>query len=249
MIAALRLGGCWLVLCSAVAAQDAAPDSALRPQARAEAPAEQTPAALEAEPSRELPWMGDADYAACLAELDALGVEYSEIDPMLPEDSLTCGILRPLKVTSLAEGVALEPSGTMRCETARAAGRWVRDFVLPAAARVAPDRGALTAVRNGSGYVCRSRNGDGSGKPSEHGLGNALDVMGFVFATGPEIAITPREAEGSMAEAFQDAVRASACLEFTTVLGPGSNAAHDDHLHLDVIARDSGYRLCEQGGG
>jgi hypothetical protein len=73
--------------------------------------------------------------------------------------------------------------------------------------------------------------------------------MGFTFAEGPPIAVEPREAQGTMAEAFQDAVRASACLDFSTVLGPGSNASHADHLHLDVIERSRGYRLCEQGGG
>ena len=41
------------------------------------------------------------------------------------------------------------------------------------------------------------------------------------------------------------AIRGAACLYFTTVLGPGSNAAHDDHLHLDVKARNGGYRICE----
>jgi hypothetical protein len=51
-----------------------------------------------------------------------------------------------------------------------------------------------------------------------------------------------------MAEAFQDAVRGAACMDFSTVLGPGSNASHADHLHLDIIARTSGYRLCEQSG-
>ncbi|MEO6301119.1 MAG: extensin family protein, partial [Paracoccaceae bacterium] len=35
---------------------------------------------------------------------------------------------------------------------------------------------------------------------------------------------------------------------FSTVLGPGSNTSHDDHLHLDIMARDNGFRLCELGG-
>ncbi|MBC7084727.1 MAG: extensin family protein, partial [Firmicutes bacterium] len=36
----------------------------------------------------------------------------------------------------------------------------------------------------------------------------------------------------------------AACLYFTTVLSPGSDDAHKDHLHLDVIERKSGYRFC-----
>ncbi|MEG4644742.1 extensin family protein [Paracoccus sp. APAP_BH8] len=28
-------------------------------------------------------------------------------------------------------------------------------------------------------------------------------------------------------------------------LGPGANAAHVDHLHLDIKARRGGFRLCQ----
>ncbi|WP_425072485.1 extensin family protein [Sagittula sp. S175] len=192
--------------------------------------------------------MSRADHAACLAVLDGLGVVYSEPAPIIPEDDRDCGILRPVAVTEIAPGVEIAPPAVVRCETAEAMALWVKDFVLPAAARM-EDRGALRAIRNGSGYVCRRRNNLPDGKLSEHAFGNAFDVMGFEFAEGPPIPVQPREAEGTMAEAFQDAVRASACMEFTTVLGPGSNATHEDHLHLDIIARSSGYRLCEQGPG
>ena len=43
---------------------------------------------------------------------------------------------------------------------------------------------------------------------------------------------------------FQRAVTASACLYFKTVLDPGSDAAHETHLHLDVIERRNDYRYC-----
>uniref|UniRef100_UPI002617FC8A extensin family protein n=1 Tax=uncultured Rhizobium sp. TaxID=155567 RepID=UPI002617FC8A len=42
----------------------------------------------------------------------------------------------------------------------------------------------------------------------------------------------------------QRSLNAMACLYFTTVLSPGSDAAHQDHLHLDVIKRNSGFRYC-----
>jgi hypothetical protein len=71
--------------------------------------------------------------------------------------------------------------------------------------------------------------------------------MGFRFSDGPPLPIQPREGDGTFEEAFQAAVRASACLDFSTVLGPGSNAFHDTHLHFDVIVRTNGYRICERG--
>ncbi|MEJ6397655.1 extensin-like domain-containing protein [Yoonia sp. 208BN28-4] len=196
---------------------------------------------------RDLLMLDDAAYGACLTALDELGVVYSEAAPIVPEDDADCGILRPLTITEIAPGVAIDPAATVRCPTAEALAVWTRDFVLPAAARL-DDRGPLASILNGSGYICRRRNNAADGKLSEHAFGNAFDVMGFTFTDGANIAIEPREAQGTMAESFQDAVRASACLDFSTVLGPGSNAMHDDHLHLDIVARSSGYRLCEQGG-
>ena len=53
-----------------------------------------------------------------------------------------------------------------------------------------------------------------------------------------------RQDDGTAEAAFQRALNALACLYFTTVLSPGSDAAHQDHLHLDVIKRRSGFRYC-----
>ncbi len=46
------------------------------------------------------------------------------------------------------------------------------------------------------------------------------------------------------AAAFQRALNAAACLYFTTVLSPGSDDAHRNHMHLDVMKRTGGYRYC-----
>lgn len=44
--------------------------------------------------------------------------------------------------------------------------------------------------------------------------------------------------------AFLDQVRAGACSDFATVLGPGQ-ADHEDHLHFDLAHRRSGKRVCK----
>ena len=85
---------------------------------------------------------------------------------------------------------------------------------------------------------------DGTGL-SEHAFGNAFDIAAFRFDDGSRFAVEPRADKGDLAEAFQRAVRGAACLYFTTVLGPGANAAHDNHLHLDIKARRGGWRLCQ----
>ena len=83
-----------------------------------------------------------------------------------------------------------------------------------------------------------------TGKISEHAHGNAVDIASFKLADGKTIDIQPRDEDGTLTGAFQRAVTASACLYFTTVLDPGSDEAHEMHLHLDVIERENGYRYC-----
>lgn len=194
-------------------------------------------------PVPELLAESDAEFIQCMDDLRDLGVAAEPAEPVRSDDP-DCGIARPVSVSMAAPDVRLQPQAVMRCATARALGTWVRDFLIPAS-RLLPDRGELTAIDHGSAYVCRRRNGAPDGKPSEHSFGNALDVMGFRFADGPPIPVEPREREGSFAEAFQDAARATACLSFSTVLGPGSDEAHANHLHLDVIERRGGFRLCQ----
>ena len=187
---------------------------------------------------------GETRLDECLADLDARGVAYEVSEPIVEEDDAACGIRNPVRVTGLAGDVALEPAGFMRCATARALAGWVSDFALPAS-RQLEKRGVLTAVEQGSTYICRRRNNLPEGKLSEHAYGNAVDIMAFHFAEGDPIPIQPREREGTMAEAFQDATRSTACLYFTTVLGPGSDESHADHLHLDIRERRGGFRLCQ----
>jgi hypothetical protein len=40
-------------------------------------------------------------------------------------------------------------------------------------------------------------------------------------------------------------MRTLACARFTTVLGPGSDGYHEEHIHLDLAERSHGYRICQ----
>ncbi len=255
-----------MVIAMPATAQDAAPTVSMRPAPRpgnaptATVPQQTAPQPVDNESDssidqssaqkagqRELLRLGDAEYASCLAALRKFGVVYEEVESIVPEDDVDCGILQPIRVSEIAPGIALVPPAIIRCPTAQTLAAWVKDFVVPAAGRL-EDRSALTAIENGSGYMCRRRNNLSDGRLSEHAFGNAFDVMGFRFEQGSPLMIGSDEAQDSVASAFQGAVRATACLDFSTVLGPGSNASHDDHLHLDIMARDNGFRICELRG-
>lgn len=191
-------------------------------------------------PMREVLAETPEELAACLAELDRLGVAYEKADPITDPENPDCGMANPVAVTALADGVALDPPSEMRCATAVAGALWVGDVVQPLARKLG--RGEVTAIAQGTAYLCRPR---ADGEMSEHAWGNALDVMGFRFSEGDPITVQPRAGDGTLDEAFQRAVQSGACLDFATVLGPGSDADHADHLHLDVKQRDGGYRICE----
>ena len=44
---------------------------------------------------------------------------------------------------------------------------------------------------------------------------------------------------------WRDAIRSSACERFMTVLGPGSDGYHEEHVHLDLEPRRNDYKICE----
>lgn len=210
-----------------------------------ETAAPEPPAEPKGPPVRETLRESDFDYAACLLALHDLGTVYEEIAEISQPDQRDCGIARPVRVTAILPGIALQGGAAMRCDTARSLGFWMRDFVRPAVARL-PDAPRLSGLQLGTTYDCRGRVGDeAEAKLSEHAFGNAIDISAFTFHDGSSLPVEPRQDSGDLVESFQRAVRGAACLEFTTVLGPGSNASHNDHLHLDIAVRNGGWRLCQ----
>ena len=154
-----------------------------------------------------------------------------------------CGIKNPIQVSALTtSAVQVTPSATLNCAVTKATADWMREAVLEAAERELGSRPAR--IVNASSYACRSR-GHRGGRLSEHAFGNALDIRAFVLEDGRRIDVE-HHPKGSAEARFLASVRASACQYFTTVLGPGFNRAHADHLHLDIARHtpSGDYRFC-----
>jgi hypothetical protein len=134
--------------------------------------------------------------------------------------------------------VAVAPPATLRCGMAESLAGWLRDEVAP---RLAEVGGRLASVEQEDAYECRHRNRAAGGKVSEHGKGNAIDLRGFGLLGGGRIVLT----DVAQPKALREALRDSACRRFTTVLGPGSDGHHEEHIHLDVLPRPTGYRICQ----
>ena len=48
-----------------------------------------------------------------------------------------------------------------------------------------------------------------------------------------------------MPREVRESVLHSVCARFSTVLGPGSDWYHEDHIHLDLMERRNNYRICQ----
>jgi hypothetical protein len=134
--------------------------------------------------------------------------------------------------------VVLSLPATLRCPIAEQVALWVRQDVAPVANKLGS---SLRGVDTDDSYECRGRNRVRAAKMSEHGRANALDVRGFRLASGRVIELTDLNVDKDL----RDGLRASACARFSTVLGPGSDGNHEEHIHLDLAERRGGYKMCE----
>jgi hypothetical protein len=134
--------------------------------------------------------------------------------------------------------VSLKPAATLRCGMAAALADWVRSDVEPLAEGLGS---RLSVLDNFDSYECRGRNRVAGALLSEHGRANALDVRGVKLANGQSIGLTDR----SVPRGFRETVLHSVCARFMTVLGPGSDGYHEDHIHLDLMERHNNYKICQ----
>jgi hypothetical protein len=134
--------------------------------------------------------------------------------------------------------VQVKPPATLRCKMASAIADWIRTDMTP----LAKDLGSIISdLDNFDSYDCRSFNGVAGAPLSEHGRANALDVRALKLANGQSIALTDR----TVSRDLRESVLHSVCARFTTVLGPGSDWYHEDHIHLDLMERHNNYKICQ----
>lgn len=211
---------------------------------------EPKPDAATTEPTPPAPATPDAgqasaaDAAACLADLTKLGVTFTQSKASFAP----CSIDNPVELESIKtdnDTVTFNGKPTFKCTFALKFSQWVADVAIPVV-RDQEDK-ALTALSTGPGVECRNRNGDTTAKISEHASGNAVDIDQIVLADKSRIAISQVANTNDPHYRMLMALRTSACGYFTTVLGPGSNAAHASHYHLDlgVHGKSGNYRICE----
>jgi hypothetical protein len=133
--------------------------------------------------------------------------------------------------------VALTSAATLRCAMATEIADWVRTDIVPLTQKLGSE---ITTLDNYDSYECRGFNRIPGAHLSEHGRANALDVRAFRLADGRSIALT----DPHVAHETREAVLHSVCSRFVTVLGPGSDGYHEEHIHLDLMEHQNKFKLC-----
>ncbi len=160
-----------------------------------------------------------------------------------------CGLDHPYLVGALSgDQVQLDSVATLGCPMIAALDRWVAEVVQPDAQQRFGQ--PVVQIDTMGSYSCRSMNGQVGAKISEHAFGNAIDIAGFRLADGRRITVVRDWTRGDdQSQAFLRDVHAGACSTFTTVLGPGANVFHYNHIHVDLAmhgATSSGpRRICK----
>lgn len=158
--------------------------------------------------------------------------------PAIPGRVAGCGVDKPVRVTSV-QGLALSQPATIDCGTAKALDAWAAKAVQPQFGKLG---GGVVGLEVAASYACRPRNNQRGKRISEHGRGRAIDISGFILKNGVTVTVLKGWRDAGQGKILK-ALHRAACGPFGTVLGPGSDGFHENHLHLDT-ARYRGGNYC-----
>lgn len=171
----------------------------------------------------------EGDRTACHAALDRAGLRTVAIADS--REGEFCGFTDAVAVQRSSIPWSEAPL-RLSCPMAVALAIWEQQVVVPAAEQHLGIR--VARIDHFGTYSCRRIAGGPSGRPSQHATANAIDVAAFQLANGRRVTVRGDWGRGTAEAAFLREVHDGSCRVFRAVLGPDYNAAHADHLHLDM---------------
>ena len=189
--------------------------------------------------------MSAADYAKCVSDLT---LKKAAFEPMVSATDAGCQISGAIRLATVATScgdVAISGKPIMLCSFGRQFGAWVSEVAAPLALAYTGQK--LAQIEAGQSFACRARYDKPGSIPSEHAKGDAIDIASFVLANNRRIGVKEQASDTPIERDFVRALRTTACGYFTTVLGPGSDPAHESHFHFDTGLHGAvpNYRICE----
>jgi hypothetical protein len=185
----------------------------------------------------------------CVARLAMAGIAAEHAGALPKPRDATCVIDDPVRLLSVVDPaladrrIAFPDKPLLACAMADRFARFTAEVAAPLTLGVFGKE--LVAVPTGPGHECRTRNRQAGGKPSSHGRGLAVDIAHVALHGGAKVVVAAPA--GPLDMRFLTALRAAACGSFNTVLGPGADAAHADHIHIDMEprGRDGKSKFCQ----
>lgn len=177
--------------------------------------------------------VGALDGKACRAALSGDGAKFETVADFTTNSG--CGITDPVKLTGGVVG--LSQPAEMSCSLALAVTRFEDDDIQALAQRYFHQK--LTRLDHMGAYSCRTVR-DSKGRMSEHAIGHAIDISGFVLADGTKITVENDWFSTGPKRDFLRDVAKAACERFAVVLTPNYNLDHYNHIHADL----SKWKLC-----
>jgi hypothetical protein len=219
---------------SVLADSGAPPASSAKPTA-ANAKDEKTPVSVSG--------MTAPEYAQCVSDLTSSHVVFQQAGDVSEQGCRLSGAIRLKAVTTAVGSVSMSGEPAMLCSFAQEFSGWVREVAAPLALGYTGQR--LARIETGEAFACRARYDKPGAVPSEHAKGNAVDIAAFVLADGRRIFV--KQQDDGTARDLVHALRMTGCGYFTTVLGPGTDPAHEAHFHFDsgMHGATPNYRICE----
>ncbi|HEY1943044.1 MAG TPA: extensin family protein [Roseiarcus sp.] len=189
--------------------------------------------------------MTASDYDECVSDLTSKGVVFEQPGAVTEEGCQLSGAIKLATVATPFGDVGISGKPTMLCSFGRQFSGWVRDVGAPLALAYTGQK--LTQIEAAGAFACRARYDKPGAIPSEHAKGDAIDIVAFVLADNRRVFVKQQETDIPRGPDLLRALRTTACGYFTTVLGPGSDPAHENHLHFDsgMHGATPNYRICE----
>jgi Extensin-like protein C-terminus len=167
----------------------------------------------------------------------------AEPTPAPPYEGAPLGPSGTSRLLATGGPVEVKPAATLACPIVSALDRWIAASVQPAAMRWF--REPVIEIKQISAYSCRGMNGNPNAHVSEHAFGNALDIAEFTLADGHRISVQYGWRGAPEEQGFLHDVQLAACEQFSTVLAPGANVYHYNHIHVDLMRHASLRHICE----
>jgi hypothetical protein len=180
-------------------------------------------------------WRAMQDAQLCDAALARSGLVYRAMSDATGAGG--CELKDVVRVTQ-SDDLRFGSPFLATCPLALGIAYFEHQYLQSAALDIYGER--VARIEHVGSYACRNVNHQQDAALSQHASANAIDLTGFVLASGKRITLARWDDASSRDGQFLRRLHEGACQSFDATLGPDYNALHKTHFHVDM----GPYRIC-----